>query len=237
MDYIIIDGSKIEGWQMKLHSKPELLNLKKFRIDENFTEKSSFCTCENHKTHFDCLDRLRTHWKSKPEKRYDNSIDSGCKFAEFMDIIVLNRRKSKSLQDLKNFLNENIEILRWLDWRHLHCIVQSFNDLSRDTEELAICAVIDSFHMFQKFGNYFSGNEKGVACSGYRFRGGEFFRKKICYIINILSKNELLFKVFCAANAWNVLYENTVMHKVAVRLAHQRRQGEWNSYKQLFINY
>jgi hypothetical protein len=234
--YIEIDGIKLEEWHICLHAHPEMLNEKKFYFHETIT-KTNLCTCENHKTHYDCLDRLRTHWKSKPEKKYDKSLDSGCKFAMFMEIIVGNRRKTMKLNHLKNFLNENIEILRWLDWRHLHCIVQSYNELSNDPQELAICALIDSFHMFQKFGNYFCGDIKGNACSLYRFHGGEYFRKKTKYILNIVAKDTLLFKVFCSANAWNVIFEETIMHKIAVKLANDKREGEWKNYKNLFIHY
>ena len=238
--FIDAEGMELYNWQIILHNKPELICKGQLNIEScNQMKKTELCCNPFHKTHQDCMHRLFTHWKSKPEKQYavNKDEETGCKFAEFMNIIVKNRRKTGTLEELKIFLNENIEIIKYLDSRHLHCIITSFMNLSTDDNEQAICAAITSFHFYQKFTNFFEGNNEIKVGTGYMFKGGEFFRKQLPYIINVIKKNDLLHRIFCSVNAWNVIYPNTVLNKIAKILIKQKQFREWRAFKLLFDYY
>ena len=240
------EGMKLYDWQIYVHRNPSIIcNFdvnynEQYNIYRNwsFNNKSELCKCVNHKCHFDCLNRLCTHWKSKPEKNWDKSNDEGCKYAELIDIIVLNRRKKVGLNELKFFLTNNIEIIKWLDWRHLNSIVQSYNQYSKNNDELAICAIIDTFHMYQKFENHFSGgNVRGCATSLYNFRSGEWFCAKIKTMMKVIEKDDILHRIFCAINAWNVLYNTSLLNKIVINIKNQRYKREKNNIRFLFNHY
>jgi len=242
MKYFDSEGLKMDRDQILLHSRPDIIGEGVFSLGNHQLEltKTNLCICDHHKSHKDCLERLCTHWKSKLDNKHDKSLDNGCKFATFMDIIIGNRRGYHSLDELKDFLLNNIEILKWLDWRHLNCIVQSYNKLSKDENELHIVAVLNSFHFFQKFGNYFTGTVRSNHCSSYSFRGGEFLSAVLPSIIRIVSKDDLLYRVFCSINAWNIISSDSIMHKVAIRISKQRtgrQRSEWKALKKTFMFY
>lgn len=239
--FLNAEGMILYNWQIELHKNPEMItngNLYCKNVEIPI-KKTEFCNNCNHKTHQDCMNRLFTHWKSKPEKKcyVNESEENGCKYAEFMDIIVKNRRKIGTLDELKIFLNKNKDIIKYLDSRHLHCIITTYMELTKDDREKMICATITSFHFYQKFSNFFEGQNKISAGSGYRIRGGEFFRKQIPYILDVVRRDDILHRIFCSMNAWNVIYPNTILNKIANILIKNKQIREWRAFKLMFDYY